>query len=159
MAKYPDDLNRGPSRHDREYFSYTDCEGKIAKRVHICQRPGETIKVEIEEESGLYLVEYAEINSVAGLASVDIIDYTVPVGKELKLKTVEASGENKAVYSVKINDTIKSKKRSYFTEYNVDFDAFNLILNAGDNIKVTVDNTRNSVADFNANFIGVIQDA
>jgi hypothetical protein len=144
---------------DREYKAFVECNGQPAKRTKICQEAGETIKVEVEEESGLYLNTYNEANSVAGLATATVIDYTVPVTKEVKLKTIECSGDNRAIFKVEINTVTQAKKRTYFTEYNCSFESFNLILNAGDNIKVIVENKSNSIADFNANFLGVIQDA
>ena len=158
MARYPDDLGRKATRHDREYFSYTECDGKVARRTKICQDKGESIRVEIEE-TGLSLNQYSEPNSVAGLSTATVLNYIVPVQKELKLKTIECSGENRALYIVEINNVVQSKKSTYFTKYNTTFEFFDFKLNAGDNLKITVQNKSTTFADFNANILGVLQDA
>ena len=154
-----DDLNRKLSRHDRDYFSYErNSSNEVCKRVIVANDSNDAIPVE-EAQKGYSVDFFGEVNSVAGLATVSIIDYTVPVSKLLKLDRVECSGENKAVFSIEINSSTKSKKRSYYTEFNVMFDKLNYELDAGDNLKIIVENKKTTTADFNANFLGVLQDA
>lgn len=158
MGKYTDDLTSKATRHDREYFSYTECDSKIAKRVKICQEAGESFKVEFDE-AGIGINSYNELLSVAGLATGDLLLYTVPVGKTLKLQRIDFSGENKAVYKIDINGSIQAKKRTWYTSYN-DYITFNnLTLNAGDIVKLIVENKTNMTADFNGNLQGKLSDA
>ena len=158
MAKYPDDLNRGPSRHDREYFSYTECKGKIAKRTKICQDDGEAIKVELDYE-GIEVIDYDEANSVAGSATATILDYTVAAGKILTLVLSDVSGDNRGKYRVELNGSVIAKRRTYYTNYDNIFKFANIKLVAGDNIKIIVENQSTLTGDFNANLQGSVKDA
>lgn len=124
----------------------------------VISNTGTPIEVEFQE-AGTHFSQYNETSSVAGLASATIIDYTVAVNKEVIIKSISASGENKAVYTVEVNNNKIDLKRSFYTEYNVDFNVRDLVLSQGDNLKVKVENKTNSVADFNSNFIGNLRDA
>jgi hypothetical protein len=147
------------SAPDREYRKFVESPTR-PDQTAIETVVSNIVKVQIEEGADDSFINiYDEANSVAGLATATIINYTIPVGKELKLKSIEASGENRAVYIVEKNGSIQGKKRSYFTEYNVTFEQFNLLFDAGDVLEIIVENESNSLADFNANFIGVLQDA
>jgi len=110
-------------------------------------------------ESGNVLNTYSEANSVAGLASADVVSYTVPVGKILELIRADVSGTNKAEYKLDINASVESKKRTYFTNYNESFETIGIELVAGDIVKIIVENKTNSTADFNANIIGRLENA
>lgn len=153
-----DDLQRKISRHDREYFSYTRCNDKIAKRVNICQAENESIKVEIDP-AGSEFVFYDEAPSVVGLGTATILSYTVPVGKKLTLVYSNFSGDNRGIYSAEINSVVVDKKRTYYVDYNGYFKFSNLKLLAGDNIKIMVENQSSYTGDFNANIQGSIRDA
>lgn len=158
MANYPDDLNRGPSRHDREYFSYTECKGKIARRTKICQDDDEAIKVELGSQ-GIQVVDYDEANSVAGSATATILDYTVSVGKVLTLVLSDVSGDNRGKYRVELNGNVIAKRRTYYTGYDNIFKFANIKLVEGDNIKIIVENQSTLTGDFNANLQGSVKDA
>jgi hypothetical protein len=145
------------SYRDREQNKFRE-SGDRANQPAVDTFVSNIVKVQIEEGANDDFINvYDEANSVSGYATAIIIEYTVPVGKELKLKSIEASGENKAVYVVDKNGATESKKRSYYTDYNVTFEQFNLLFNAGDVLKIIVENESSSIADFNANFIGVLQ--
>lgn len=148
------------SYRDLEYRKFRECpdnSGEVAIATKICQSTGETVKVEFGV-SGVPFNQYGESLSVAGLGTSTIINYTVPVGKKIVLGTINASGENRAVYTLEINSITQAKQRSWFTEYNVKFDALKIELVAGDNLKVIVENKTNSIADFNANFTATLDD-
>ncbi len=142
----------------REYTAFTECNGLTAKRTSICQAPGETVKVEFAQ-SGISTNIYGETLALAGLGTSDVINYTVPVGKVFTLKSAEFSGENKGVFSILINSVVEAKKRTWFVSFNGDFYFSDLILSAGDNIKLNVQNESNSIADFNGNIQGKLDDA
>lgn len=126
-----------------------------AYRVDITNQPVSVSVLSIGDSLNVY----NEALSVAGLATTTIVDYTVPVAKEVFVKNIEFSGENRAVFSIEINNVIQNKYRTYFTEYNgsVSFKDYKLV--EGDNIKIIVENKTNSTADFNANMIAGIKDA
>lgn len=132
--------------------------GLMALRVHPYQEPGDSLNVNFTEP-GFYFEKYAEASAVAGLATVDVVSYTVPVGKELKLLRIDYSGENKSIMSVKINTITKAKKRTWFANFNGEFLFEKYILNAGDILTLTVQNESNSIADFNGNIQGILDDA
>jgi hypothetical protein len=158
MSNYPDDLNRKGTRHDREFFSYTTCKDKVAKRVKVCQDEGEAIKVELDYE-GIEIIDYNESPSVAGLATATIINYTVAVGKTLTLVLSDVSGDNRGKYRVELNGSVIAKRRTYYTDYDNIFKFANIKLVEGDNIKIIVENQSNLTGDFNANLQGSVKDA
>jgi hypothetical protein len=142
----------------REQAKFVECNDNTAVRTTICQGDGESVKVEFDE-AGFGINSYNELLSVAGLATGDLLLYTVPVGKTLKLQRIDFSGENKAVYKIDINGSIQAKKRTWYTSYN-DYITFNnLTLNAGDIVKLIVENKTNMTADFNGNLQGQLSDA
>jgi len=143
---------------DRNYKNYVECDGKPTRLVKICQSENETVKVEFSQE-GESLNSYNEILSLAGMASADVILYTVPVGKKLKLQSIDFSGENRAVYSVKNGVNTIAKKRSWLTIFDGNFLFLDYTLEAGEIIKLEVENKSNSTANFNANLQGRLLDA
>ena len=104
----------------REYDAFVDCNGKSAKRVNICQNEGETIKVELDYE-GIEFVTYDEVSSVAGLATVTVLDYTVAVGKVLTLVLSDVSGDNRGKWRVEKNGNTIAQRRTYYTDYDNQF--------------------------------------
>jgi hypothetical protein len=92
--------------------------------------------------------------------NITIITHTVPTGEKAYLRHVPVSGQNKAKYTVYINESIVQVKRTYYTEYNEDFrfDTSNggILLVADDVVTVKVDNNSNSSANFNAS-IGIVR--
>ena len=109
--------------------------------------------------SGAVTNNYAESLSVAGLATNTVINYTVPASKIFKVLRIDVSGTNRSVFEVEINASTAAKRRIYFTKYNEVFEFNSLELVANDNIKIIVENKTNSTADFNANLIGILDDA
>lgn len=142
----------------REYTSFVECNGSTAKRVKVCQQAGETIKVEFDQ-AGQSINSYNEILSLAGLASANVVLYTVPVGNIFTLSRIDFSGENKATYKVDINGSIQAKKRTWYIDYNGEIIFNNINLVAGDIIKLIVENNSNSIANFNANIQGRLTNA
>ena len=126
------------------------------------------VRVENTQDSPLFVTRtevgtivniYNEVLSIAGLATSNIIQYTIPTNKLLEVLTIETSGTNRAVFSLDINGAIIAKQRSYFTEYNTSFNLNGLKLIEGDILKIIVENKSNSTADFNANILGRLEDA
>lgn len=129
-----------------------------AIEVTIGQGLGDTVKVEFDD-AGISINTYNEILSLGGLASDDLVLFTVPVGKILKLQRIDFSGSNKAIYKIDINGSVQAKKRTWYTKYNDHILFNNLVLVAGDVVKLIVENKTNSVADFNGNLQGKLDNA
>ena len=134
------------------------------KFIESPSRPGKSAvevvgQIEIEENLGTWLPIYDEANSVAGLATATIINYTVPAGKELKTRTIDVSGDNVAKYFLEVDGNTEDTKRTYYTYFNETFELHGQVYGPGVNIKIIVENRRNSTADFNAKILGVLQDA
>lgn len=113
----------------------------------------------IEGGAGETVNSYSEILSLAGLATATVVLYTVSAGKQLQLKRIDFSGENIAVYSIDINNSIEAKRRTYYTNFNGEIIFNDLLLVEGDVIKLIVENKTNMTADFNGNLQGRLQDA
>lgn len=94
-------------------------------------------------------IVFNEVNSV-GIETLTLLNITVQAGKVLCLTKLKCSGENIACFNLLINDSLKLKQRTFYTNFNLDLEFNELPLNEGDNIKVTVDNNTNSSASFNA---------
>jgi hypothetical protein len=121
---------------------------------------GNTTPIEVDfNEIGETVNSYSEILSLAGLATSTVVLYTVATGKKLKLKRIDFSGENRAVFSIDVNNIIEAKHRTYYTNYNGEIIFDDLLLVEGDVIKLIVENKTNMTADFNGNLQGRLQDA
>tara|TARA_R110000851_G_scaffold85715_3_gene186249 strand:+ start:78 stop:536 length:459 start_codon:yes stop_codon:yes gene_type:complete len=121
---------------------------------------GNTTPIEVDfNEIGETVNSYSEILSLAGLATSTVVLYTVATGKKLKLKRIDFSGGNRAIYSIDVNNSIEAKHRTYYTNYNGEIIFNDLLLVEGDVIKLIVENKTNMTADFNGNLQGRLQDA
>lgn len=103
---------------------------------------------------GTPLVEYADISSLASGTLTTILSYTVPVGKTLAMGKVEVSGCNVADYIVEIDGSTKGKRRTYFGNFNADFEYKGLEIATGLVVRVRVIHSRPSAGDFDATLIG-----
>jgi hypothetical protein len=92
---------------------------------------------------------YNEVNST-GLQTLEIINLTVSASKGIDLKSVEFSGENRAVYTVTRNGSSLLKARTYLTWFDGSLGLNEIELSEGDNLKIIVENKTNEPAQFNA---------
>lgn len=141
---------------DREQEKFVECNNQVAVRTKLCQEPGEAIKVDLVEdgENGDVKNIYNEVASVAASTLTTVVTYTVPVGKTFFLKHVEASGENRATFTIEINATVERKRQTYQPIFNTDFLFYNLKLEAGDVVALRVFHTRGTSADFSGSILG-----
>jgi hypothetical protein len=101
---------------------------------------------------------YNEVTTLPIGASTTLVSYTVPIGKSSYLQTIEASGGNVAVYSVKINGVTIAKdycgRAADFTasfKFETGIPSFpGLKYAAGTAITVVVVNAGTTIADFDA---------
>lgn len=102
-----------------------------------------SINVTETATNGLEKNLYNGITSVAGGIQTQIVSYTVPVSKTATLHRIEVSGDNYARYDVFYNGNIISTKRTWYSNFNANFeyitrsdDGISLI--AGDVISIKV---------------------
>jgi len=141
------------TREDRQFRSFRECNGGIVQAVEICQEDGDAIKVDIGSR-GLSKNIYNQVNSVIINVETLVVSYTVPVGKKFDLSAATCSGDNIARFIVKVNSQVIQAKRTWFTNFNVDFDFQELILNETDKVEIFVENNGKSSEDFEATIIG-----
>lgn len=146
----------GESISTLDIASYTECKGEPARRVNVCQKEGEAIKVEL----GTKGIGQNIYNERLILESIEekVLSYTVPIGKKFDLTNIACSGDNIARFRIEIAGDVKQKKRSWWTNFNVDFNFNELIIEAGEKIEVFAENIGTGTADFNATIIGGVYD-
>jgi hypothetical protein len=145
------------SFEDREYQRYTTWStGETAVRV-VPEISSTTSSIEVINEHVINL--YDESLAVPAAILTNVISYTIPIAKKFYLNLIQVSGENVASFTIDLNGTTIDKKRTYFTEYNMEFYFKSLKLIAGDILKVKVYHTRPMAADFNAKILGDLLDA
>lgn len=138
---------------EREYSKFRECQGKTVVATKICQDDGEAIKVEIGQK-GLSKNIYNGIASVPINVETLITTYTVPIGKKFDLAFAVCSGENRAKYSVKVNNQILQVKRTWWGDFNAEFNVSEDILLAGDKVELFVENCGDASVDFDGTIIG-----
>ena len=146
----------GVTFDDERLKFQNDQDNDCAVNTIVSNKGGNPLIVDVVD-SGEFLIDYNEINSVAGLSTVNVLTYTVPVGKVLFLKKVLFFGQNIGVYSVDIDSNIVAKLETYYTKYNDGFDFKDMPINSGSILKLIVSNKTNSIADFNATIIGRLE--
>ena len=93
---------------------------------------------------------FNEVLAVSAGATATLVNYTVPVGKDVVLDRVFVSGDNIAKYELYLNGNLIDKARTYFgSSPNVEFNFYGLKLAVGDVVSAKVVNFRSSVSDFN----------
>lgn len=145
------------ARQDRDYRAYKECGDQIVRAVGICQEDGDAIKVDIGSR-GITKNIYDDATVLESVETL-VATYTVPLDKKFDLAKVSSSGDNIARMTVKVNDDVVQKKRTWWTSFNADFDFQELILSAGDKVEVFAENIGTGTADFNATIIGGEYDA
>ena len=101
---------------------------------------------------------YSEALAVAAGAQVDILTYVVPSGFSLFLALVSVSGDNIAEYTVIVDGSPIDKVRTWWGKFNANLEFSGLKLETGTEIKIRVNNYRDSSADFNAKINGVLRE-
>lgn len=120
--------------------------------------PDGSINVIIESSpsaTSTVISTYDMVSAVASNATVQIVSYTVPIGKRAVLQRCPVSGDNIGRYTLSVNGTPQDMLRTMFggdLTQMFDFTSGNdsgLILSSGDQIVIEVFNPRPYPADFN----------
>lgn len=99
-------------------------------------------------------LQFGTATAVASGANAQVVSFTVPSGKKLHLRFVEASGTNRADFEVRVDAGVIAKKRTYFTGYNVTFFFSDFVVNEGETVYAFAKNRSTLVGDFEANIQG-----
>ena len=143
-----DCIYREEQIHNRVFIESEDA-------LRVGNDPSNPLNVFVVSASGSTpVLEYNEITSLASGALTNILSYIVPVGKTLQLKKVEVSGCNVAKYSVEIDSAENGVRRTYFGNFNADFEFDNFQITEGKIIRIKVIHNRPVLGDFNATMIG-----
>lgn len=115
-----------------------------------------SINVVVESTSGGTVVNTYNEVSVASRSTLQIVTYTIPVGKTALLQRSAVSGDNIGRYDLFINGVVQDTARTMFGgDLTQMFDftdgiGSGLPLNAGDVVTVQVNNPRPTAANYNA---------
>jgi len=143
------------SYRDREMQKFVESPtrtGEAAVEVVV----GNTSAIPVTFTQGVPIIEYGDIASLASGTLTTILTYTVPVGKTLALEKIEVSGCNVADYTVEIDGANKGKRRTYFGNFNADFEYKGFQIATGLVIRVRVIHSRPSAGDFDATLVGAL---
>jgi hypothetical protein len=132
-------------------------DGKPSLRVIAYNDENIPFEVELVKK-GLYLNDYSEANGVASQATVTVINYTVPIGKIFRMESVDYSSDCIGIFTVELNGSTESKQYTNYTKYTGAFKFSGFDLNAGDSLKLIIENKSNGVGSFNANLQGRLID-
>lgn len=99
-------------------------------------------------------IEYNEVTNVTEGVETLITRITVQPDERLYIRHADVSGENRAIYTLKIDGDIKYKKRTWWTRFDSTILSNTadggIIVGEGSTISVYVTNTGEGLANFNA---------
>lgn len=102
--------------------------------------------------TGLNEYEYNEEIGVAIGATVTAVTYTF--GANYKLRKINCTGDNLAIWTVVLDGDDIDKRRSNFTNLNCDFDyETGITMPSGSTLEVKVTNSGNSIGEFSARLL------
>jgi len=127
--------------------------GTVSANARISALDSENLNPSQTVELGTITNTYNEVLSIASGVLTTIASFTA--SQTTRLKQVDVSGENVAIYEVLVNGNIVSKKRTYFgtsLDHSFFFDKGITFL-TGQQVLVRVIHNRPTTANFNANLI------
>ncbi len=152
----------GLSQLDNEIHSHEYCGDdslkKVRKRVGICQEDGESLKVDYEPR-GILIPFYNEVSGVALGGETKINEITIPLGKVYDSCNILCSGSNISRFIIKKDGATLFSKRSYWSDFNVEFNLKDLKFNAGEKVQVFVVNNGIDLAEYESTILGNEYDA
>lgn len=95
-----------------------------------------------------------EEDSISPALDTDIISYTIPANRSVRMRKIEVFGMNKGNFIVRLNGDILARKETYYTRYETEFDFENYTLIEGDVLTVEATNKGLNTALFNARLRG-----
>lgn len=139
----------------REEQIWNNVFDETGKYIRVGNDPSDPLNVFIVDANGSTpVLEYSKISSLANGALTNILSYTVPVGKTLILSKAEVSGCSVAQYSVEIDSVEKGVRRTYWGNFNADFQFDKFQVAEGLKVEIKVIHGRPAPGDFNATLVG-----
>lgn len=97
---------------------------------------------------------FEEEATVAAGNTVTLIDYTLPIDRELRFRIAEVFGDNIGAFELQIDGIRIALKKTYYTYYETEFNFDNFEVLEGQNIKILATNRGINTAYFNARLRG-----
>ena len=137
------------------YVDEIGTDGKQVRRVVV--KNDSPIDVSLSVKGQLQNI-FNEASAVAVNSSTLINTYTIPIGKKFDFIYAICSGENKAKFTVKINNSIAQVKRTWWATFNCDFNFVELSLSSGDKVEIFVENNGSDAVKFESTIVGGLYD-
>lgn len=159
MTDYKTGYSSDKNTNTLQRGSYNDFgDGTPGKQVLAKQPSGEIYEVQFFSGEPIY--QYSEVNSLAASATVDLLSYTVPVDKILRLQSIYVFGQNLGEYELLGNGLTIKKMETYFTKYDAIFNFNGLEYLSGEIVKAVVTNKSSTLpANYTATLQGSLVDA
>jgi hypothetical protein len=140
------------TNRDKQGKSFVDSpqrgENYTAQEVFVGNTQNDPIPVD-PTTRGTPKTLYNEVVCLPG-ATATIINFTVGIGVGVDSIGAYCSGDNIAYFIIEINSQVKFKGRTHWNDFNLPINLISENLQAGDNIKIIVQNNGIKTADFNA---------
>lgn len=159
MTDYKTGYSSDKNINTLERGSFNDFgDGTPARQVLAKQPSGEIYEVQFFSGEPIY--QYSEVNSLAASATTDLLSYTVPVDKMLRLQSIYVFGQNLGEYEILGDGSTIRKMETYFTKFDDEFDFNGLEYNSGEIVNIVVTNKSSVMAaNFTATLLGSLVDA
>jgi hypothetical protein len=141
------------TREDRDYNAYFDFNGKIVRAVGLANY--QELADAIAGEGGERLLEFGEIFSLASSATTELLNITVPAQEIYVIGNIMCSGNRIAIYEFLVDDVVKARRRTWFSNFNAEFNFTKADFTENINLKVRATNNDSKTGDFEATLSGV----
>ena len=157
------------SRNDLERAKFRECpadSGEVVVATQICQEEpievtisDQTINVDVNiTDNDNIINEFSEVAAVPVSTPTLIVSYTVPMDKVLELRHVQVSGCNTGKWDVEVDGSPIARKRTYYTQYNEEFEFEALKITEGQVVDVIVENCGSTATEFDGRILGDLRD-
>jgi len=141
---------------DREFDKF---RGSEKPETRVAVEVENTNPIPVEFSQGISTNVYGDVTAIAIGASVDVVSYTVPVGKVFVLNFAEGSGCSVSEYSVLVNSAVITKRRTAHGNYDFVSPFGGAEFVAGSVIKINASNTSGKINEYDCKLVGSIKDA
>jgi len=141
---------------DREFDKF---RGDEKPETRVAVEIENTNPVPVEFSQGVSVNTYGDAIAIAIGASVDVVSYTVPVGKVFVLNFAEGSGCSVSEYSILADSAVIAKRRTAHGNYDFVSPFGGAEFVAGSVIKINASNTSGKINEYDCKLVGSIKDA
>jgi len=144
---------------EMEAFNFREGVGNLTRRAVLVENsPDNPVNVEFSESGFPYNV-FKEVLSLSGNTTLLSSVLVVPVGKIIKLISMEISCDSRAFFILKINGENFSVKNTTWTQFNTGINLGGFDVVEGDTITLEIQNKSLLTGNFYYNLIGRTKDA